>query len=107
MRKPGGGEALARITFASEAAYLDYFDAAGRMFDAIWEVADESRGRQVAELLARFADNQPEQLSFPAAIALPAALVGMARDVLGEMIMPGSAGEVAMLSDGGAVAVED
>lgn len=99
---------MARITFASESAYLDYFDAAGRMFDAIWEVADESRGRQVAELLARFADNQPEQLlSFPAAIALPAALVGMARAVLGEMIMPGSAGEVRMLSDGGAVAVED
>jgi hypothetical protein len=99
---------MAVIRFESESAYLDYYDAAGRMFDAIWEVADDARGRAIGEMMARvFADNQPESLTFPAAVEVPAGVVAMAREVLGEMLLPGSAGDVAMLSDGGSVTVEE
>lgn len=99
---------MAVIRFESESAYLDYFDAAGRLFDAIWEVADDARGRAIGEMMSRvFADNQPESLTFPAAVEIPADVVAMARDVLGEMIMPGSAGEVAVRNPGERVTVEE
>lgn len=97
---------MAVIRFESETAYLDYFDAAGRMFDAIWEVCDDARGRALGEVTAVLADNQPESLTFPAAVEIPAGVVAIARDVLGEMVMPGSAGEVAVCGDG-AVTVEE
>ena len=101
---------MATITFASEQAYMDCLDAAQRMQDAIWEVSEPGAARLVAinDFMSRvFAEHQPETIkAYPATVRFPRKLVAMARDVLGEMVLPGSAGEVAMLSDGGGVTLD-